>query len=139
MEHTLNHSKLKKKQLLSASALPLKLCTLTFDRNTSFISLHKQLKRATPDQMMIYKHALLLHKTYNVESKSSEWLDLFMNQTFNNRILHANFLILSNFKIGKNLQSNRFPLLNNKISYESLNQNFAQFKVLCKELFIMNL
>ena len=89
--------------------------------------------------MMIYKHALLLHKTYNNESKSSEWLDLFMNQTFNNRILHANFLDLSNFKIGKNLQSNRFPLLNNKISYESLNQDFAQFKVLCKELFIMNL
>ena len=97
------------------------------------------MKRATPNQMMIYKHALLLHKTYNDESKSSEWLDLFKNQTLNNRILHANFIDLSNFKIGKNLQSNRFPILNNKISYKSLNQSFNEFKIHCKELFIMTM
>ena len=69
-----------KKQLLSASALPLKLCTYNYDRNTSFLTLHKQLKRSTPNQIMLYKHALLLHKTYIDKSNSPEWPDLFLNQ-----------------------------------------------------------
>ena len=125
-----------KKQLLSASALPLKLCMFKYDRNTSFLTLHKLLKRTTPHQFMLYKHTLLLHKIYNDNTRSPEWLDLFMNQTFNNRLLHANFVDMSNFKIGKNIQSNRFHPLNNKISYNSLNLNYIAFKIHCKKLMI---
>ena len=87
--------------MLSASALPLKICTPFFDRNTSFTMLHNQLGRATPEQLMNYKHALLLHKTYNDENCSPDWLDLFSNQSFNNRHSYANFIDMSNFKIGK--------------------------------------
>ena len=109
-----------KKQLLSASALSLIFFTCNYDCNISIRTMHKQLKRATPNQIMIHKHALLLHKAYNDETNSPEWLDLFIDQTFNNRNTNANFIDTSNFKIGKNLQPNIFTLLNNKISYESL-------------------
>ena len=136
--HSHSNTTNSKKQLLSASALPLKLCMFKYDRNTSFLTLHKLLKRATPHQFIFYKHALLLHKIYNDTTGSPEWLDLFMNQTFNNRSLHANFVDMSNFKIGKNIQSNRFPPLNNKISYKSLHLDYKPFKLHCKKLFIEN-
>ena len=86
---------------MAASALPLKLCLRNYDRNISYENLHTTLKRANPAQMMAYKHALLLHKVYNDNSNSPEWLDLFSNQTFNNRNAHANFIDMSVFKIGK--------------------------------------
>ena len=59
-----------KTQLMSASAAPLKLCNNYYDRSVSFIDLHKQNKRATPDKMMKYKHAIQLHKIYNCELQS---------------------------------------------------------------------
>ena len=125
-----------KKQMLSASALPLKLCTYNYDRNISFQALHTLHKRATPPQIMAYKHALLLHKVYNDNSNSPEWLDLFANQTFNNRSRLANFIEINKYKIGKNLLCNRFTILNNKISYESLNLSYESYKINCKELLL---
>ena len=65
------------KKMLSASALPLKICMYNFDRNTSYLTLHTLLKRANPNQIMTYKHALLLLKIYNNDNNSPEWLDLF--------------------------------------------------------------
>ena len=47
-----------KKQLLSASAIPLKLCVYHYDRSISHLSLHTLCKRATPDQLMLFKHSL---------------------------------------------------------------------------------
>ena len=122
--------------MLSASALPLKLCTFNYHRNLSYQVLPTQLKRATPTQIMVYKHALLLHKVYNDESTSPEWIDLFSNQTFNNRSRSANFVENNNFKIGKNILCNRFVILNNKISYESLNLSYGSYKIQCKELLL---
>ena len=122
--------------MLLASALPMKLCTFNFDRNLSFQALHTQLKRALPTQIMAYKHALLLHKVYNDDSNSPEWIDLFSNQTFNNRSRSANFVENNNFKIDKNLLCNRFIILNNKISYESLNLSYESYKIHCKELLL---
>ena len=86
---------------MSASALPLKLCIFNYDRNISYQSLHTISKRANPNQIIIYKHALLLHKIYNDKTNSLVWLDLFTNQTFNNRSPNIYFIDTSNFKIGK--------------------------------------
>ena len=127
-----------KKQLMSASALPLKMCIGYYDRNISFESLHSILNRANPHQVMTYNHALLLHKVYNDEKMSPEWQSLFFNQSFNNRTLTANFIDRSNYKIGKNLMENRLNLLNGKITYEMLNMEYPSYKIKCKELFIAN-
>ena len=87
---------------------------------------------------MIYKHALLLHKIYNDENSSQEWLSLFFNKTFNNRAMAANFIDNSKFKVGKNLIENRLTLLNNTINYQMLNQTYESYKITCKNLFIKN-
>ena len=125
-----------KKRLLSASSSPLKICTLNYDRNISYESLHKITKRATPTQILTYKHALLLHKTYNDDSISPEWVDLFTNQSFNNRSLNVHFVDNSNYRIGKNILSNRFTILNNHITLESLNKSYESYKILCKTMIL---
>ena len=67
---------------------------------------------------MMYKHSLFLHKIYNDELMSQEWLNLFFNQTFNRRKPFANFVDNSNFKVGKNLIEHRLTFLNNKITFK---------------------
>ena len=103
--------------------LHLKMCMLNYDRSISFQTWHTLLKRANPTQIMSYKHAILLHKIYNDESASPEWLDLFLTQIFNSRNPNANFTDEINFKNFKNILSNGFVLLNNKIIFVSLNLN----------------
>ena len=51
-----------KQQLLLASANALKLCTQYYNDQISFEELHVLNKRATPTQIMQYKHSLLLYK-----------------------------------------------------------------------------
>ena len=125
-----------KKQLLTASALPLKLCVYHFDQSISYDTLHTSLKRAKPAQFMLYKHALLLHKIYNDENSSHEWQSMFFNQTFSTRATKPNFIDNSNYKIGKNLLENRFSILNNLICFEMLNLSYDCYKIKCKTLFI---
>ena len=59
---------------------------------------------------------------------------IYLNQTFINGALTANFVDSNNLKIGNNLLENRFSLLNNKISYEILNLNFDASKIKCKNM-----
>ena len=55
-----------KQLILSASANALKLAQRTPNPYESFIDVHKSCKRANPNQMVMYKHAIILHKLYNV-------------------------------------------------------------------------
>ena len=72
-----------KQLLLSASAKALKLCDRTPDPMESFINLHVKLKRALPNQIMQYKHAILLHKLYNEQLPQADWIELNFNQVLN--------------------------------------------------------
>ena len=54
-----------KQKMLSASAAPLKLTVSNYTSMISHNSLHYLNNRATPNQITIYKHALLLYKTFN--------------------------------------------------------------------------
>ena len=49
-----------KQKLLSASAKAIKLCLTKLPQNTSFETIHRLAKRATPTQMSTYKHAIQL-------------------------------------------------------------------------------
>ena len=79
---------------------------------TSFNRLHSIVNRSTPEQICQYKHALLLHKTYNDKDQGRDWLALNFNQNFNKT---PKFITTdtSNFKIGKKLTSNRLRTINN--------------------------
>ena len=60
--------------LLSASANAIKLAQRWPNFYESFIDVHKSCKRATPDQMITFKHATLLHKLYNVNLPQADWV-----------------------------------------------------------------
>ena len=51
-----------KQSLLSTSAKALKVCCNNYEYDLSFINLHKSCKRATPEELMIYKLSLSLYK-----------------------------------------------------------------------------
>ena len=53
-----------KQQLLSASANALKLAQCHLDPMESFVNIHKNLNRATPKKLLLFKHAVLLHKIF---------------------------------------------------------------------------
>ena len=125
-----------KQKILSASSAPLKLCTPNYNYLMSFNSLHYLNQRATPTQFTIYTHALLLHKTYNDETMSNDWLNLFFNQQFNQRELNVKFYNTSSYRIGNNIISNRFTILNGKIKLSWLNDSYESYKIKCKENFL---
>ena len=112
-----------KQKLLAASSQVLRISTRNFDRMTSYQRLHSIAKRATPDQICQYKHALLLHKTYNDSDQGKEWLALNINQNFNARNPKFISADTSNYKIGRNITSNRLRSVNNKINLADLNDN----------------
>ena len=125
-----------KQKILSASSVPLKLCTPDYNYLMSYNSLHNLNQRATPTQFTIYTHALLLHKTYNDETMSNDWLNLFFNQQFNQRELNVKFHNTSSYRIGNNIISNRFTILNGKIKLSWLNDSYESYKIKCKETFL---
>ena len=86
--------------------------------------------------MMKDRLALQLHDLYNTEKMSNDWLDLFFNQNFNGRNNEANFYDTSNYKVGKNLITQRFHILNNLIEFDWLNLSKDGFKLKCKSLFL---
>lgn len=86
--------------------------------------------------MLLYKHALLLHKTYNDTKMSQEWLSLNFQQNFNNRNEMVNIFDTSKFKIGKNLLVNRLKVINGKIKLDDLNLSREAFKIKYKVVFL---
>ena len=72
-------------QLKSASANALKLCTLNYEPNMSYDTLHSINKRALPNQMLLYKLALTLFKLYNFRLPQFEWLNLNFDQILTSR------------------------------------------------------
>ena len=121
------HANLKK-HLLSCSAQALKILGNNSDLRISFEQLHRMNGRATPNQMMLYKHSLLLFKIFNDTHQTDDWMDLNWNQSFNNRSTKV--------RNGKNILSNRLTILNNQIEYDWLNKSLNCFKLLCKSLFL---
>ena len=128
-----------KQKLLSASAAPLKLTTTNYHQMISYDLLHYINKRATPNQITSYKHALLLHKTYNDEESNLNWINLFFNQQFNARERFVHLINTSKYKIGINILSNRLKILNGKIPLEWLNETFESFKIKVKVLFLSDM
>ena len=58
------HVNLKQK-LLSLSAKAIKMCSKSCTSDLSFVNLHARYNRATPEKLLLYKHALSLFKLFN--------------------------------------------------------------------------
>ena len=88
--------------------------------------------------MCLYKHSIQLFKLYNSTQQSTEWLHLNLQQNFNSRV---NKFLISNygqFKIGKNIMTNRLTCINNKVELNWLNLSLVAFKLKCKALFYLS-
>ena len=117
----------KKKHLLSCSAQALKVLGNNSDLRISFEQLHRMNGRATPNQMMLYKHSLLLFKIFSDTHQTDDWMDLNWNQSFNNRSTKVRLFDVSNIRIGKNILSNRLTILNNQLN---INKSLNCFKTI---------
>ena len=119
--------------LLSASANALKLSQNRPDVYESFINIHKSCNRAQPEQLITYKHALLLHKLYNNQQPQADWIDINVYQIFNPRRKHFKIMKNNTYLIGNNLLATRLSVLNDKVSLEDLNLSLDSFKVKYKK------
>ena len=128
---------LLKNHLLAASATALKICTPSFNRSMSYITLHSINLRATPSQMMIYKHAILLFKIFNNQQPPQDWMDLHFNQLISRRQVDFECYNNANFKVGNNTLSNRLSTLNKKVPLHWLNLTLETFKLHCKNKFLL--
>ena len=121
---------------MSASAKALRLCINDQTTVYSYIDMHKITNRATPSQMLLYKHAILLFKLYNTLNSTSDWVKLNFQQTLTSRQVNFKISQTNKYKIGLNLIGNRLTVLNNKIPLKWLFLSIKSFKLKCKERFL---
>ena len=122
---------------------PMNLLILSFNtiirKYNNMISFNQQHivnKRATPIQIMAYKHSLLLHEIFNNSIHTKDWLSLNFQQTFNAHNNCVKLVDTSRLKIGKNIAINRLVVINGKIPYDWLNLTWNSFKIKCKRLLL---
>jgi len=69
-----------KSHLKTSSANAPKICTPNYNMYMSNNTLHSINKRAQPSQILLYKNAILLQKTYLFNIPHLEWVSLNFNQ-----------------------------------------------------------
>ena len=74
----------------------------------SYETLHRINKRATPEKMLLYTHALLLYKIYNDETSTMSWVEMNFPQNFNARLMKFIVHTAYNYKVGNNLPESLF-------------------------------
>ena len=69
-----------------------------------FQNIHKECNLATPEKMTLYKHALLLHKQYNMNQPQMDWIALNFQQVHYARNANFNVIKTNNYKVGNNIK-----------------------------------
>ena len=79
-------NQLLKQHLISVSANALKILNNVRDLEISYVNLHKIHKRALQTNMMKYRLSLQMYKIYNGHILNDDWIDMNIQQNFNNRL-----------------------------------------------------
>jgi hypothetical protein len=90
--------------------MALKLCTPSYEKSKSYAESHAMNDRATQFQMMQYKPALLIFKIFYENTASPYWIRLNFTQIQSRRQKFFECISDANFKIGKNILSNRLRI-----------------------------
>ena len=101
----------------------------------SYQDLHPMNNRATPQKIMLYKHALHLHKIYNTQDHNFEWQVFNFQQCLTTRQTNFSTLQGHQNKVGINALANRLFVINGKIPLIWLSLSIDSFKLKCKEFF----
>ena len=128
-----------KQSLLSVSALALRSCLYT-NSELSFVNLHIQCQKCTPKQIMLYKVAICLHKTFNEIDPhlKTETIRLFEQIICSRRQINFKLFRDNVYKIGMNTAANKFYHINELIGLDKLNLTFVHYKKLMKIQFLKN-
>ena len=86
--------------------------------------------------MIVYKHAILLHKLYNKNFPETEWIALNFQQLLTSRQLKFSIIKTNRCKVGNNILANRLHILNNKIKLSDLNESVSTFKINQKNILL---
>ena len=128
-----------KKRLKLASANACKLCLPRENAHLlSHTEIHNLAKRALPENMCLYKHALMIHKMLRNDLCDDEMRNLNFQLADNERATKLNFIRIQKYDVGKNILLNRLHVLNGKIDKNWINLSIDSYKVKCKELFLTN-
>ena len=126
-----------KKSIKLASANACKNC---IPRENSHLlthtEIHNRAKRALPDDMCTYRHAIMLHKLMRSELCDNEMMWLNFQIVDNARSKTWSFTMRQNFDVGKNILINRMHILNGKVDKNWLNLSIDTYKIKCKEKFL---
>ena len=113
------------------SAKAIEVCMVFLDPMISYVNIHLMSSRALPDSMMLFKLSIQLYKLYNAKEHSLEWISLNFNQILTSRQTTFSILKTNNRKVGINVLTNCFSVLNGKIGLDWLNNTLDLFKVKC--------
>ena len=86
--------------------------------------------------MILYKHAILLHKLYNTHQPQTDWIELNFNQIITSRQSHFRIIKSNKYIVGNNLISTRLAVLNGKVLLDDLNLSLDSFKVKYKKIML---
>ena len=125
-----------KRKLLTASAKAIKMCLNYDTSNISYENMHKIVHRSTPENFLLYKHALALYKLYWSDDPTFEFCALNNNSIFTSR--QVVFITSKDNKrrVGINALANRLYPLNNRIPLMQLNKGMNSYKIFCKNEFL---
>ena len=119
-----------------ASANALRIVSNNIKIFHTHTEIHKMTKRALPDQMIKYKHALMMYKLLRNCMPDNEFMHLNFQANLNPRLQHHSFLRRQNYIVGDNILLNRMCNLNSSILKCMTNQSYLSYKLKCKEMFL---
>ena len=129
-----------KQNLLSISAKALRSCIKNDGFEISFVNIHKNSNKCTPNQIMLYQIALNLHKLINDldDPLNFDQIELLEQIVCTRRQLRFEIHKNNNVKIGMNTVANKLYHVSNLIGLDMLNLGFVHFKKLAKIQFLKN-
>ena len=104
----------------------------------SFDNLHKNNKKSTPTQIMLYQIFLKLHKVVNETDPQipTETIKVLEQAICTRRQLNFEIFKDNSYKIGMNTTGNKFHHVNKLIGLDKLNFSYVQFKKIMKIQFL---
>ena len=124
--HLPDRTAAQNKMIKFASANALRIIT----------EIHQMTKRALPDQMIQYKHALMMYTLFRQCMPDNEFMHLNFQANMNQRLQHHTFIKIQHYNVGNNILLNRMHSLNNTILKSMTEGSYNSYKLKCKEMFL---
>ena len=134
--HLPERTSAQNKMIKFASANALRIATNEITIYHTHTEIHQMVNRALPDQMIQYKHALMMYQLFKKCTPDNEFMNLNFQANLNQRIQYQNLIRIQNYNVGNNILLNRLCSLNNKIDKSLMNGSYLTFKLKCKAVFL---